>query len=77
MPGLAAETQVMALDLAGVAVGAGAACSSGKVEPSHVLRAMGVRPGDGRLRPSGSASAGPRARPMISIIFLEAWEAAI
>ena len=42
MPGLKAETQVMALDLAGVAVGAGSACSSGKVSPSHVLRAMGA-----------------------------------
>ncbi len=42
MPGVAAETQVMALDLAGVQVSAGAACSSGKVTPSHVLRAMGV-----------------------------------
>ncbi len=42
MPGVAAETQVMALDLAGVAVSAGAACSSGKVAPSQVLRAMGV-----------------------------------
>jgi len=40
--GLAAETLVMALDLSGVAVGAGSACSSGKVTPSHVLRAMGV-----------------------------------
>jgi cysteine desulfurase len=40
LPGLASETQVMALDLAGVAVSAGAACSSGKVQPSHVLRAM-------------------------------------
>lgn len=42
LPGLGAETQVMALDLAGVAVSAGAACSSGKVQPSHVLRAMGA-----------------------------------
>jgi cysteine desulfurase len=42
LPGLGSETQVMALDLAGVAVSAGAACSSGKVQPSHVLRAMGA-----------------------------------
>ncbi len=42
LPGLRAETQIMALDLAGVAVSAGAACSSGKVQPSHVLRAMGA-----------------------------------
>lgn len=42
MPGMAAETQVMAFDLAGFAVSAGAACSSGKVAPSHVLRAMGL-----------------------------------
>ncbi len=42
MPGVPAATQVMALDLAGVMVSAGAACSSGKVRPSHVLRAMGA-----------------------------------
>lgn len=44
MPGVSAATQVMALDLAGVMVSAGAACSSGKVRPSHVLRAMGATP---------------------------------
>ena len=40
LPGIAAETQIIALDLDGVMVSAGAACSSGKVGPSHVLAAM-------------------------------------
>jgi cysteine desulfurase len=44
MPGMPAETQVIALDLDGIMVSAGAACSSGKVGPSHVLAAMGVAP---------------------------------
>lgn len=42
LPGVPAETQVIALDLAGVRVSAGAACSSGKVARSHVLAAMGL-----------------------------------
>ena len=42
LPGVRAETQVIALDLAGVQVSAGAACSSGKVARSHVLDAMGL-----------------------------------
>jgi cysteine desulfurase len=42
MPGVAAETQVMALDLAGVCISAGSACSSGKVRRSAVLSAMGA-----------------------------------
>ncbi len=46
MPGVEAETQVIQFDLAGVAVSAGAACSSGKVEPSRVLAAMGVDPNE-------------------------------
>jgi cysteine desulfurase len=44
LPGVPAETQVIALDLDGVMVSAGAACSSGKVGPSHVLAAMGLPP---------------------------------
>jgi cysteine desulfurase len=40
-PGFASELQVMGLDLAGVMVSAGAACSSGKVKPSRVVEAMG------------------------------------
>jgi len=43
--GLSAETLVIGLDLEGVAVSSGSACSSGKVGPSHVLAAMGV-PGE-------------------------------
>ncbi|WP_454628838.1 cysteine desulfurase family protein [Bradyrhizobium cenepequi] len=43
-PGLKAETAVIGFDLAGIAVSSGSACSSGKVQPSHVLSAMGFRP---------------------------------
>ena len=42
IPGAKAETLVIAFDLDGVAISSGAACSSGKVAPSHVLAAMGV-----------------------------------
>jgi cysteine desulfurase len=44
VPGMKAETAVIAFDLEGIAVSSGAACSSGKVQPSHVLTAMGVAP---------------------------------
>jgi cysteine desulfurase len=44
VPGLKAETAVIGFDLGGIAVSSGSACSSGKVQPSHVLAAMGVGP---------------------------------
>lgn len=44
LPGLTAETAVIAMDLEGVAISSGAACSSGKVRVSRVLSAMGVAP---------------------------------
>jgi len=54
IPGLRAETALIAFDLEGVAVSSGSACSSGKVKRSHVLDAMGVEPGlaEGAIRVS-------------------------
>ncbi|WP_262271734.1 MULTISPECIES: cysteine desulfurase family protein [Microvirga] len=54
IPGLRAETALIAFDLAGVALSSGSACSSGKVKRSHVLDAMGVEPAlaEGVLRVS-------------------------
>ncbi len=54
LPGIVAQTAVMALDLDGIAISSGAACSSGKVGRSHVLRAMNVPPhlADAALRVS-------------------------
>lgn len=52
LPGIKAETAQIAFDLAGVALSAGSACSSGKVGPSHVLKAMGHGDAAGALRVS-------------------------
>jgi len=53
VPGLKAETAVIGFDLAGIAVSSGSACSSGKVQPSHVAASHGIRPKSG----SGSGAA--------------------
>jgi cysteine desulfurase len=69
--GMKAETAVIALDLEGVAVSAGAACSSGKVQPSHVLAAMGVPP---HLARAGvRVSLGPSTTESEVDRFIEAW----
>ncbi len=52
LPGVKAETAQIAFDLAGVALSAGSACSSGRVGPSHVLKAMGRGDTAGALRVS-------------------------
>jgi cysteine desulfurase len=73
--GLAADTQVMALDLAGIAVSSGAACSSGKVRSSHVLAAMGVAP-----ELAGSAirvSFGWNSEPDDAARLIQAWRALV
>lgn len=60
LPGMKAETAQIAFDLAGVALSAGSACSSGKVGPSHVLRAMGFGDQASALRVSIGRSTGDR-----------------
>lgn len=70
-PGIRSETQIMALDLAGIAVSAGAACSSGKVTRSLVLTAMGVPPGLAECAIRVSLGLGTTAEEIDR--FLEVW----
>jgi cysteine desulfurase len=71
VPGMKAETAVIAFDLEGVAVSSGAACSSGKVQPSHVLAAMGVA----RALAQGAVrvSLGPTTTELDVDRFIQAW----
>lgn len=68
IPGVKAETAQIAFDLAGVALSAGSACSSGRVGPSHVLKAMGFAANDGALR----VSIGPSTTEEEIVAFREA-----
>jgi len=69
--GINAETALISLDLNGISVSSGSACSSGRVEASHVLKAMGVddKTAQGALR----ISTGWDTKPSDLEIFLEAW----
>jgi cysteine desulfurase len=71
LPGVAGGTQVMALDLAGFMVSAGAACSSGKVATSHVLTAMGLGAAAGHAI---RVSLGPQTSEAEIDAFAAAWE---
>ncbi|MCC5983804.1 MAG: aminotransferase class V-fold PLP-dependent enzyme [Rhodobacteraceae bacterium] len=73
-PGWKAETQVMAMDLAGFAISAGSACSSGKVRASPVVRAMGY---DATVAACAvRVSLGPGVRRADVERFAETWERA-
>ncbi len=72
LPGASAETLVIALDLKGIAVSAGAACSSGKVGASHVLAAMGLAPDIARA--AIRISLGPSSTERDIAAFLAAWD---
>lgn len=70
-PGWKGETQVMVMDLAGFAVSAGSACSSGKVRPSRVLRAMGFD--DVAAASALRVSIGPTTTEAEVMEFARAW----
>jgi cysteine desulfurase len=71
VPGLRAETAIIAFDLEGVAVSSGSACSSGKVAPSHVLAAMGVP--EALARGAVRVSLGYATTEKEVSTFLDAW----
>ena len=72
-PGWKGETQVMAMDLAGFAISAGSACSSGKVRPSRVLLAMGFD--EGQAAQAIRISIGPGVTKDEVLRFADVWGA--
>jgi cysteine desulfurase len=72
-PHQSAEQQLIALDLAGIAISSGSACSSGSIQPSHVLRAMGVS--DALARCAIRVSTGPTTTQNDIDRFFSAWVA--
>ncbi|MCH8113077.1 MAG: cysteine desulfurase [Proteobacteria bacterium] len=75
LAGVSSETQVMALDLDGVAISAGAACSSGKIGASHVLSALGVAEAEARC--AIRVSLGAQTERAHIDRFLESWFALV
>jgi cysteine desulfurase len=75
MPGVKNDIQLMAFDLAGVAVSSGSACSSGKVTPSHVLKAMGAdeKTASSAIRASFGSQTHKDELPRLAGIWLELW----
>lgn len=76
MPGAKNSTQLMAFDLAGIAVSSGAACSSGKVGPSHVLQAMGYdrQEAEAAVRISSGWETPPEALEQMAETWLAVYE---
>lgn len=75
LPGVEAQVLLMILDIGGIAVSSGSACSSGKVKPSHVLAAMGVE--SSLARGATRVSLGWTSRPEDCESFEEALENAV
>lgn len=72
MPGVAASAQLIQLDLAGIAISAGSACSSGTLKTSHVLAAMGW--GEAEAAQVIRVSFGPETSRADIYRFVEAWK---
>lgn len=72
MPGAAADLQLMAFDLNGIAVSAGSACSSGKMKESHVLAAMGICPEESQC--AIRISMGWKTQETEIDTFIQAWK---